>query len=105
MRFYFKTFFLLCVFISTGTSFAATATPPPATVADAVGQIQNLSNFYDAGRVAQTLQQSLHHLPKAGPQPQINAPQQSAGNNADKIHFKLNKVIIKGSSIYDKLFF
>jgi hemolysin activation/secretion protein len=83
-----------CSAIAAPVPTAATATPEQASA------VQNLSNVYDAGRVSNQIQQTLPRLQNYAPRAQVTAPKQVQASNADKIHFKLTRVIVKGNTIF-----
>jgi hemolysin activation/secretion protein len=81
------------------------AVADPVTPAQAVNAVQNLSNFYDPGRVSNQIQDTLPHTTKFAPRTAVTAPKPAVPNNADKIHFKLMKVVVKGNTIFNKSIF
>ena len=96
MRLFRKSVISLSVLIGTST---VVADPSP------VQQIQGLSNFYDAGRVSQQFQQPIVRAPKVAPKAQLEPLKPTISNNADKIHFKLTKIIIRGNTIFPRKVF
>ena len=93
-----KNFVFLCLFLGIQDSFAATPAGVPALTPQNVQTLQGLSNFFDAGRVAKQVQQSLPRQPKATLKATPKPMEQAA--NAPKIHFRLTKVIITGSTVF-----
>jgi hemolysin activation/secretion protein len=59
------------------------------------------TNFTDAGRVGNQLQNNLPRAPKFAPKPKLLRPdQQSQATKASKLKFKLMNVIITGNTVY-----
>ena len=92
------------VLLSTGVAVAAEPSIANAPTA-VVNAVQNLSNFYDPGRISNQVQQTMPRMDKYAPSAKVTPPKQDAGNASDKINFKLTRVIIKGNTIFPKRVF
>jgi hemolysin activation/secretion protein len=99
MRRFCKSVVAVSALISTCSAVAADFTPTTAP-AGAVNTLQNLSNVYDPGRVSNQIQQALPRLQNYAPRAEVTAPKQAVANNADKISFKLMRVVVKGNTIF-----
>lgn len=88
------------IILSSTVAFAA---PSPAAVnaaaANAGVDLGTFTNFFDAGRTANQLQNKAPLLPKVQPKPQLVQPQGPIAK-ASKINFKLNQIIFEGNTIF-----
>ena len=91
-----QNFIFLCLLLGAQDSFAA---PPAGLTPQNVQTLQGLSNYFDAGRVTKQVQQSLPRPAKATLKPSAK-PESDEAAKAAKIRFKLNRIIIKGNTVF-----
>ncbi len=88
-----KMLVLVCLAFCEMDSYAA---PTP----QLQNSLQGLSNYYDAGRVVQQVQQSLPKPPKAPLKSSISKKITEENPNVAKIQFKFNKIVISGNTVF-----
>lgn len=69
------------------------------TVRDAGTSVGTFTNFFDAGRAANQLQQNIQSAPKVHPKPQL-VQSQGPVAKAAKISFKLTHVVFEGNTVF-----
>ena len=70
-----------------------------------INSIQNLSNFYDPGRVSNKVQDGFPAIPKYAPRTTVTTPAAPATANAAQMRFVLRRVIIKGNTVFPRRVF